>query len=260
MKPEAYHAFTQNLQSNLENDSRVLGLVVVGSTARQSHMPDQWSDHDFFVIVQPGTQQEFRQSLNWLPDSARIMLSFRETEHGMKVLYDDGHLLEFAIFDEQEIFLARINDYAVLFDRANIEHSVKQIQQDSKPSQWNEHHEFGMFITNLMVGAGRYARGEMLSGHVFVKVNALSHLLRLLAHYGDTSNRDSLDNLDAFRRFERAFPEIGAEINDILLLPPIFAAGMLLDVAERHLKNRIAPYPDKAVRVVSSLIDSLIPT
>jgi hypothetical protein len=49
MQTDTYHAFTDQLTANLQNDDRVQGLVLLGSTANQSHPPDQWSDHDFFV-------------------------------------------------------------------------------------------------------------------------------------------------------------------------------------------------------------------
>ena len=38
--------------------------------------------------------------------ATRVLLSFRETAHGLKVLYDDGHLLELAVFAPEELALA----------------------------------------------------------------------------------------------------------------------------------------------------------
>jgi len=55
----------------------------------------------------------------------------RETAHGLKVLYDDGHLLEFAVFDEAELPLARVNDYRVLLDRAHLEADLKHLRTKS---------------------------------------------------------------------------------------------------------------------------------
>jgi hypothetical protein len=49
MDAEGYERFTGRLQDSLTADDRVLGLVALGSMARQDTQPDRWSDHDFFV-------------------------------------------------------------------------------------------------------------------------------------------------------------------------------------------------------------------
>ncbi len=84
MTPDAYEAFTESLRVRLEEDPRVLGLVALGSMARQDYEPDRWSDHDFFVITRSGEQEAFRGDRSWLPRSDRIVLSYRETPHGVK--------------------------------------------------------------------------------------------------------------------------------------------------------------------------------
>jgi hypothetical protein len=76
--------------------------------ADRDYAPDEWSDHDFFVITPPGGQEALREDLSWLPRADRVALSFRETGHGLVVLYDDGHLLEFAVFELDELALAAI--------------------------------------------------------------------------------------------------------------------------------------------------------
>ena len=109
MDPDAYRAFTEELRARLAGDARVVGLVAVGSMADRDDGPDEWSDHDFFVITRTGEQEALRVDLGWLPDGDRVALAFRETEHGLMVVYDDGHLLEFAVFDLDEIALAGVN-------------------------------------------------------------------------------------------------------------------------------------------------------
>jgi len=39
--------------------------------------PDEWSDHDFFVITPAGEQERMRTDLSWLPDAGQIALSYR---------------------------------------------------------------------------------------------------------------------------------------------------------------------------------------
>ncbi|WP_257459277.1 hypothetical protein, partial [Archangium lipolyticum] len=160
MHLDAYHQFTQNLRVRLEADPRVLALVALGSMAEVRRAPDEWSDHDFFVITIPGVQEQFRQDVSWLPEASRIALRVRETAHGLKVLYDDGHVLEFAIFDEQELFLAKVNDYRVLFERSGgVSQSLARIQQQSAARTVDLSRELEMFFFHLLLGAARCARG-----------------------------------------------------------------------------------------------------
>ena len=94
-----YRAFSNELTQSARQNPRVVGLIAVGSMSEVATVPDAWSDHDFFLIVQPGEQESFRTDLSWLPQPNTIALSFRDTEHGLKVVYNNGHLLEFAVFD-----------------------------------------------------------------------------------------------------------------------------------------------------------------
>ena len=102
-----YNRFTEELTRKLDDDPRVLGLVALGSMAQQDYQPDAWSDHDFFVITIQGVQEDMRQDLSWLPRADELVFQFRETEHGVKALYRGGHLLEFAVFNEDELRLAQ---------------------------------------------------------------------------------------------------------------------------------------------------------
>ena len=252
MNRQEYHAFTYQLQAVLQADERVMGLVAVGSMADISHAPDEWSDHDFFVITrQP---EDFRSDLSWLPEATAILFSYRETAHGVKVVYDTGHLLEFAVFHPDELQLARVNDYRVLIDRADIRTTLAGLQQTTaqQATLADDHFLFGQLLTHLLVGTGRYARGEHLSGHIFIKHYAVADLLTLLARHLPTANHAELDNLDPFRRFERAYPVLGARINAALLLTPPQAAREILAMAEEHLAH-LPDYPGAALALLRSL-------
>ncbi len=238
MKPDAYSDFLTDLQARLESDPRVVGLVLAGSTANRSHPPDEWSDHDFFVVTESGVQEQFRTALDWLPDHQAIVVSVRETEHGLKVLYASGHLIEFAVFDREEITLAKLNDYAVVFDRGGVADAARRIattgpRLTTDPVELR--HEGGMFLCLLVVGAGRVARGEALSGQVIIRAHAVGHLLRALSAVLPAARPEQLDNLDVFRRFELVFPQVGETLNAALQREPVDAALGLLDVYEEHL-------------------------
>jgi hypothetical protein len=239
MDREAYMAFTERLRERLAADERVVGLVALGSMAAVDYAPDEWSDHDFFVVVREGEQPAMRRDLEWLPDAERIVLSFAETEHGVKVVYDDGHLLEFAVFDDRELSLAKVNRYRVLVDRGSVERRMREVRAatvgasagGARDDRWL----VGQFLTNLLVGVGRFRRGERLSGRLFVASHAVGHLLVLLARHVAADGSGLLDDLDPWRRFDVVHGKLGRELDAILREEAPVAAGRLLDLAEREL-------------------------
>lgn len=254
MQLEAFRQWTQTLGEILQRDSRVIGLVMVGSAADNRRTPDQWSDHDFFVVTHPGMQEGMRTDLSWLPNAGTIVLPVRETDHGLKVLFADGHLIEFAIFDMEEIYLAQINDYRVIFDAPDgrIAAAVREIAGKAGETSFNREKEMGMLLSLIFVGVSRAARGEVISGSRFIKEFALGSLLRLLAHDQPPAEGSNPDNFEPFRRVERSYPAVAPQIHAALLMPPIEAGSALLDIAEQYLKD----IPVDALRVVRKTMDA----
>lgn len=259
MNAEDYRQFTESLRERLGADPQVLGLVALGSMAAQDTQPDRWSDHDFFVIVRTGEQEAFRRDLSWLPDAEELVLSYRETAHGLKALYRNGHLIEFAVFDPEELHLARVNRYRVLLDRKGIAEAMTRVREETvawtATAGMGDSERFGQFLANLLVAAGRSARGEELSGRQFI-VHALQHLAVLLARHLPQEAEHPLDDLDPLRRFERSWPVLGRELNALLEASPVEAARGLLEVARRELADRLPGYPTEAVETVGQVVES----
>jgi hypothetical protein len=245
----SYEAFTEALLTRLVADPRVVGLVALGSMSGDGPAPDEFSDHDFFVITGPGAQEAFRTELSWLPGAGRAVLVHRETEHGLKVILEDGHLLEFAVFDLEELLVARANRHAVLLDRGGVAERMAVVAAkpvEAPSDRWLS----AQLLGNLLVGGGRAARGELLSARLFVAGHAAGHLLRLLSRHVPAEADVTLDDLDPFRRFERAYPRLGAEVNAALALAPLGAATALLGLAERELGPRLDGWPSAAAAAV----------
>src|SRR2546425_10797453 len=258
MDRTAYDRFSERLHQRLAADERVLGLVAMGSMSGEPP-PDQWSDHDFFVITRPGEQERMRTGLSWLPDGEQIVLAYRETAHGVKVLYRDSHLLEFAVFDPEETSVARINRFRVLLDRGGGGAGVRALRArtsrdlaDRRPDPlWSS----GQMLTALLVGAGRYPRGERVAGRALVQT-AANHLAQLLALAVPSQNARALDTLDPLRRFEKAHPRLGRELDEALGNPPAEAALPLLRIALRELPQRIPEFPAQAARAAEASIEA----
>jgi hypothetical protein len=253
MDPAAYQAFTAALAGRLAEDPDVLGLVALGSMSGEPPGPDAWSDHDFFVVTRPGAQERLRAGPGWLPAAERIVLWHRETAHGLKAVWDDGHLAELAVFDLDELALDRVNRYRVLLDRADVAPRMAAVRSATEARRAAEAPDprwlGGQFLGELLVGAGRAARGERTSGHLRVRSAALAHLLALVHRLAPPAGGAVPDGLDVSRRVERAWPALAAELEAALALPVPAAARALLDAAERALGDR-APWPAAAAAAV----------
>jgi hypothetical protein len=249
MDRASYDALTSALEERLASKPGVVGLVALGSMATAGPPPDEFSDHDFFVITEPGGQEPFRADLSWLPGAERSILVHRETKHGLKVVLHDGHLLEFAVFDLEELLVARVNRYRVLLDRGGVAERMAEVAAkpvEAHPDRWLA----GQLLGNLLVGGSRAARGELLSARLFVAGHAMAHLLRLISRHVPAESAMPLDDLDPFRRIERAYPRLGRELNAALGRPPLDAAVALLDLAERELAPVLPGWPSSAAWVV----------
>jgi hypothetical protein len=253
MDAPSYSRFTDLLLQRLRADPDVVGLVALGSMSGLAPEPDRWSDHDFFVVTRPGAQERLRAERGWLPDAGRIVLWHRETAHGVKAVWDDGHLAELAVFDPEELALARVNRYRVLLDRADVEARVEAVRRATAAAapSIDPRFDVGQLVCALLVGGLRAARGEELSAGQFVRTYAAGHFLRLLQAASPPEPGATLDDLDPFRRAEQAWPAPARALGEALARRPGEAALAVLDLAEATFRPLAAvPWPSAAVEAV----------
>lgn len=249
----AYENFTAKLLDTVRSDPDMLGIVFAGSTAAAARR-DQWSDHDFLLVVKPGLQESYRQNLGWLPDRDSIVYHFRETEHGVNAIYASGHLIEFAVFDPEELSVMKANDYAVPVDKIDIGERMQAVAANSEPAPLDLQLVCGHLLQLVFAGTGRYARGEKLSAHTFIRQWALRRLLIVLPAVLKPENARKLDTLDPFRRVEQVLPEIAAQIDALNRLDILDTASGYLDVLEAHVRSHVPDYPDGLHAVVRAQI------
>lgn len=253
MDPQAYDRFTALLVERLSADDDVLGLVALGSMSGLQPPPDRYSDHDFFVVTRAGAQERLRADPGWLPDAGRVVLWHRETAHGLKAIWDDGHLAELAVFDLEELALARVNRLRVLLDRADVARRIEAVRAATVAStpRVDLRFEAGQLLAALLVGGLRAARGERVSAGQFVRSYAAGHFLRLLEATIPAAPGAVPDDLDPFRRVERGWPGPARALDEALARPPAEAARALLALADATFRGTPAvPWPAAAVRAV----------
>lgn len=239
MNPEDFQNFRKNLKDNLNQLETVTGLAFVGSAADTSRA-DEWSDHDFFVFTTDGNAEGLRQDLTWLPDYEDIVLFVRETEHGLKVIYNDGHVLEFAIF-EDDWELSGVNLFEVTLDKSSIAERMAEAQARSVPKPIDLDREFSLFLAHLLIGTGRFRRGETLSARQFINTFCVNSVVRLVTELipPSTDSRDTADNQNPFRRFEVRYPEMSNELEAIQRKDLESAALELLGFVKRNLAGHL---------------------
>jgi hypothetical protein len=243
-------SFQRLLTESVSQQAGVVGLVFVGSSADHLRV-DQYSDHDFFLIVQNGLGESFRSRTDWLPNNQQILLAPRETEHGLKVLYKDGRMLEYAVFEDQELELAAANDYLVALDGSDIEPRMAKIKQKSLPKPYRFEAEFELFLATLVIGVGRNLRGEVIAAEQHIKSYALERLLGLVRAANPVAGSRQ-DSLNRFRRFEFDYPELGKELIGMLLRPTEDSAKQLLAFANKHLP--LTPKQQEQLAAVHKLL------
>src|SRR5919205_76267 len=105
-----FERYTKRLWASLQSIPGVIGLVTLGSTA-DPMFRDEWSDHDFWVITEPGVQDSLVEDLSWLPDYEKILFAVSHRPHGRTILFRNRHKVEFAVFDASEVNSGRIERY-----------------------------------------------------------------------------------------------------------------------------------------------------
>jgi hypothetical protein len=244
MRPDEHASFLRALVDRVARDPRVVGVVALGSSSDPVAV-DAWSDHDLFLVVEPGAQEAFRSDLTWLAPPGRVLHAFHETAHGVTAILEGGHLVELAVFDPEELAVARVSRYRVLLDRGGIAGRMEAVASASGSAgargeggadgPWL----VGMFLSGLLVGGGRARRGERLAGRAAL-AGAARRLMVLIARHvtaAEPAAQAALDPFDPHRRFERAYPAIAAEIDRALGFGGAEGALALLDVALRELPS-----------------------
>jgi len=253
--PERFAELSSGLADGVRGAEPLVGLVLLGSSSEAgAARRDEWSDHDFFAVAAPGAGPRARSELDWLPSPERIVLRAREGELGFAALYDDGHLMEFAVAEPAELGGALATDATVAVDdrEARVSALVEAARGAAAAADaFDAENDIRLALLKLLVGVGRARRGEVLSAGEFVRTWAVKHLVRAVrGRLGAASASAARDTIDPIRRFERDFPEWGDEIARALALP-VEGAARRLFVLARRLEPGWEGFPREAADTVA---------
>lgn len=198
---------------SLANSGHALALIGLGSVGEEMHRIDEYSDLDFFVIVEAGYKHHYIDDLGWLEQLAPVAYRFANTIDGYKLLFADGIFCEFAVFELDELRSIPFAPGRIIWKRADAPanlHLPAKVST-SRPPQTPEY-LLGEAITNLYVGLGRDLRGEKLTALRFIQSYAVDRLLELTALI-EPEQAITRDRFSNERRFEQRFPVTAREIS-----------------------------------------------
>ena len=247
-----FKKYSESLIGACKKNPKIIGLVLVGSTAETERV-DKWSDHDFFVITESNEQEPLRRDLSWLPNSVEIAFWFRETQHGLKVVYKSGNVLEFAIFDCDELRGCTVNHHRLAYGSEDVQRALV-VAKSRLPEVvvGDDLADFRHFLSVLVIQVGRARRGELLTAGQGIRGTAATALLKVLTRR--LPYDPQLDRLDVSRRFEFAHPIIGKVIADAIAQQPEEAGKRLLEISERYLAPIWSDYPQHEVQTVKDIL------
>ena len=234
MNANQFENYTERLRASLESLPGVIGLVTLGSTA-DPMFRDEWSDHDFWVITEPGRQDSLIEDLSWLPDYQNILFEVSHKPHGRNILFRNRHKVEFAVFDASEVNSRQIERYRILIDHDHVAELIANIHRETHQQAKLRPEALENLCLVIWSAVELHARGELLHARQYINGFAINQLLNLL--YSETSD-ERRDALDPRRRIELRAAELAAELHELYAQPVPDAALHLLEIVERELRPK----------------------
>lgn len=197
-----------NIGRSLAQSGHAVALLGLGSVGLELDRLDDYSDLDFFVIVEDGYKAHYIDNLDWLNAPYPLAYYFRNTADGYKALYQDGIFCEFAVFEQPELATIPFAQGRIIWQQPQIDATIGSPKRAGTPGQSKDVEWLvGEALTNLYVGLGRFRRGEKLSAERFIQHYAVDRLLELapLLEKEQAIHQDRFANE---RRFEQRFPQM----------------------------------------------------
>lgn len=202
------------LADRLKKRNDCLGLLALGSCAEQERL-DEWSDLDFFVFVEKGSQSLYLSNLDWLEECSPLAFVFRNTKDGHKILWEDGVYAEYAVFELDMMSDIPYSKGTFIFKRDGVDLLESSLLSMPNPYQTIEYAS-NEILTNLYVGLLRYHRGEVLSAFRLIQVHAIDRFIAM-AHLVYPTQSTQVDLFSLERRVEQRHPELIEVFNKSLL-------------------------------------------
>ncbi|MCX8130399.1 MAG: hypothetical protein N3I35_09900 [Clostridia bacterium] len=206
-----------DIGKSLELTNQALALLGLGSVGIETERIDDYSDLDFFVIAKQGCKQRLLDNLDWLSHVNNLTYSFKNTDNGYKIMFEDGIYGEFAVFEERELEGIPYSEGRIVWKYSS--YNNNDIARPSKiiPEVKNHSIDFALneALTNLYVGLCRYARGEKLSALRLIENHAVNQLTSIV-HLIEIKTESYADKFCNNRRIEKQYPGFSKHLGKML--------------------------------------------
>jgi hypothetical protein len=239
----------EQIGQSLERSGKGVALIGLGSVGVELDRLDEYSDLDFFAIVDEGCKWQFIANLDWLSEICPIAYCFQNTVDGYKLLFADGIFCELAVFEPSELAQVPFAEGRIVWKRPGVGAEIAIPQRNDRHQHTPPTTEWlvGEALTNLYVGLGRYRRGEKLSATRFIQGYAVDRIMDLAGQV-ETEQPARKDQFTQERRFEQRFPGLAEQL-------PLFLQGYdrniesaqaILAFFERHFE--VNPFLAQSIR------------
>lgn len=194
----------EQLADHVASIKEVRCLLGLGSISSKDRL-DEYSDIDFFLIVENGYKKRFMDHLDWL-EAEPLVYTFQNTKDGYKAMYHDGIFAEFAIFDEEEIKTARFTGGKVFYQKDDFDLDLIKPKFEPKHREVNVNFNVNEALTNLYIGLLRNLRGEKSSAMSFIQSYAYGLAIELFPTVFEEVKLE-VDPYVFERRIEKRFPD-----------------------------------------------------
>jgi hypothetical protein len=190
-RPALLLARLDAIAAALRASGHALALIGLGSVGLETERLDEWSDLDFFAIVEPDHKRRYLDRLDWLEAAHPLAWHYRNTFDGHRALMADGVFCEFAVFEPQELDAIPFAPGRLVWAREGVDPSIATPRRPMPgPRTTDETWIVGEALACLLVGLQRWHRGEKLSAMRFVQGLALDRLIELDALRGHVPRGD----------------------------------------------------------------------
>jgi hypothetical protein len=201
--------------ASLARTPHALALLGLGSVGTQLSRLDEYSDLDFFAIVQSGFKSAFIADLSWLEQVSPVAYSFQNTRDGHKVLFADGIYAEFAVVVPEELPHMPADEWRVVWHAEGFDPTAVRVQPPATLEERSVEWLAGEILTNLYVGLCRLRRGERLAAMRLIQGHAIERLVELSPHL-ERPSPAAHDRFAPERRYEMRFPEIAKTLPQLV--------------------------------------------
>jgi lincosamide nucleotidyltransferase B/F len=201
-----------DIGQSLAQSGHALALIALGSVGQERDRLDEYSDLDFFVIVEDGFKTHYLDNLSWLTNVSPAAYQFRNTVDGFKVLSIDNVFCEFAVFETCELSNIPFTPGRIVWKKDEVPERIGSpiiaLPSNSTPGlEWS----LGETLTNLYIGLQRFHRGEKLSAARLVQHHAVDRAIELAKRL-ESELPVHVDPFSPERRLEQRFPGLASQL------------------------------------------------